>query len=53
MIRTLRLGNFKCFEDETIPLKRLTLLSGINGAGKSSMISAARPIYCSAPRKRT
>jgi predicted ATPase len=40
MIRTLRLGNFKCFEDETIPLERLTLLSGINGAGKSSIIQA-------------
>lgn len=40
MIQTLRLGNFKCFEDETIPLKRLTLLSGVNGAGKSSVIQA-------------
>lgn len=40
MIRTLRLGNFKCFQDETVPLERLTLLSGVNGAGKSSIIQA-------------
>lgn len=40
MIRSLHLGNFKCFEDETVPLERLTLLSGVNGAGKSSVIQA-------------
>lgn len=40
MIKSLHLGNFKCFEDETIPLERLTLLSGVNGAGKSSIIQA-------------
>lgn len=40
MIKTLRLGNFKCFEDEAIPLERLTLLSGVNGAGKSSVVQA-------------
>lgn len=40
MISSLRLGNFKCFQDETVPFKRLTLLSGVNGAGKSSVIQA-------------
>lgn len=40
MINSLRLGNFKCFQDETVPFKRLTLLSGVNGAGKSSIIQA-------------
>lgn len=40
MISSLRLGNFKCFRDEAIPLKRLSLLSGVNGAGKSSVIQA-------------
>ena len=48
MINSLTLGNFKCFENETIPLKQLTLLSGINGAGKSSVIQSLlilRQIY--------
>jgi hypothetical protein len=48
MIESITLGNFKCFADERIPLKRLTLLSGINGAGKSSVIQALlilRQIY--------
>ncbi|MER9546122.1 DUF3696 domain-containing protein [Mesorhizobium sp. M0437] len=40
MIRALRLGNFKCFENEVVPLQRLTLLSGVNGAGKSSVVQA-------------
>lgn len=48
MIRSVRLGNFKCFEDGIVPLERLTLLSGINGAGKSSVVQALlvlRQIY--------
>ncbi|RZJ46222.1 MAG: DUF3696 domain-containing protein [Brevundimonas sp.] len=40
MIDSITLGNFKCFENEEIPLRRLTLLSGINGAGKSSVIQS-------------
>lgn len=40
MIESVTLGNFKCFENETIPLRKLTLLSGINGAGKSSVIQS-------------
>ena len=40
MIRELRLVNFKCFEDESVPLERLTLLTGVNGAGKSSIVQA-------------
>lgn len=48
MIDSITLGNFKCFRNECIPLKRLTLLSGINGAGKSSVIQGLlilRQIY--------
>ena len=48
MIDSITLGNFKCFENETVPLKLLTLLSGINGAGKSSVIQGLlilRQIY--------
>ncbi|WP_428629944.1 DUF3696 domain-containing protein [Sphingopyxis sp.] len=40
MLKSLRLGNFKCFEDETFSLGALTVLSGINGAGKSSVVQA-------------
>jgi predicted ATPase len=40
MIDQLRLLNFKCFGDQTLDLKALTLLSGLNGAGKSSVLQA-------------
>ncbi len=40
MINQLRLKNFKCFEDNTIPFGGLTLLAGLNGTGKSSIIQA-------------
>ena len=38
MIKTLRLRNFKCFDDATFDLGRITLLAGLNGTGKSSVI---------------
>ena len=40
MLRTLRLQNYKCFEDQQIEFKTLTLLSGLNGTGKSSVIQS-------------
>ena len=40
MITELHVQNFKCFEDRTIPLNYLTLLSGLNGMGKSTIIQA-------------
>jgi predicted ATPase len=40
MITALHLHNFKCFEDQVIPLNNLTLLSGLNGMGKSTTIQA-------------
>lgn len=40
MIRQLRLHNFKCFEDQTLDLGALTLLSGLNGMGKSTVIQS-------------
>lgn len=40
MIDHIRLRNFKCFRDETIRFGGLTVLSGLNGAGKSSVIQA-------------
>jgi predicted ATPase len=40
MIKELSLGNFKCFDRVTIPFRNLTLLTGLNGMGKSSVLQA-------------
>ncbi len=40
MIQQISLNNFKCFEDETIDFAPLTLLTGLNGMGKSTVIQA-------------
>lgn len=40
MIRELHISSFKCFETLALPLRPLTLLSGENGGGKSSVIQA-------------
>lgn len=40
MIHALRLQNFKCFENQSIQFRPLTLLSGFNSTGKSSVLQA-------------
>ena len=40
MIDYMRLKNFKCFKEETVRFGGLTVLAGLNGAGKSSIIQA-------------
>jgi len=40
MNNTFQLSGFKCFRDETFDLKNLTVLTGSNGTGKSSLIQA-------------
>lgn len=40
MIKGLRLLNFKCFSDQHLRMAPLTLLSGLNGMGKSSVIQS-------------
>ena len=40
MIERVRMRNFKCFDDVSIPLGRLTVLAGLNGSGKSSVIQS-------------
>ncbi|MEI8705922.1 MULTISPECIES: AAA family ATPase [Pseudoalteromonas] len=42
MIETLNLVNFKSFVDLKLPLKPLTILSGLNNCGKSSIIQSLR-----------
>lgn len=40
MLRKLHLSCFKCFDVLDLPLGRLTLLTGVNGGGKSSVMQA-------------
>lgn len=40
MIDSLRLINFKAFEDQLLQFKPLTLLSGLNSTGKSSVLQS-------------
>jgi predicted ATPase len=40
MIESLQLTNFKCFEQQNVILKPLTLLAGLNSSGKSTIIQA-------------
>jgi len=38
MISSIELRNFKCFEKQEIKLGKITLLSGLNGLGKSTIL---------------
>lgn len=40
MLSEVTLDAFKCFERISVPLRPLTLLSGVNGGGKSSVMQA-------------
>ena len=40
MIKQLRVSNFKAFRDQRLPLTPLTLLTGLNGSGKSTVLQA-------------
>lgn len=40
MISAIKVKNFKCFKEIVLPLGNITLLSGLNSAGKSSLIHA-------------
>lgn len=40
MLRSLHIESFKCFEQLDLKLRPLTLLSGVNGGGKSSVIQS-------------
>lgn len=40
MLEQIRLENFKSFKDQEIELRPLTLLSGLNGMGKSSVLQS-------------
>jgi predicted ATPase len=40
MIRSLHLYNFKCFADQRLDIGAMTLLSGLNGMGKSTILQS-------------
>ncbi len=40
MLNVLNLRNFKAFHDLSVPFSQLTLLTGLNGSGKSSVLQA-------------
>ena len=40
MIHMFRLRNYKCFEDQSLTFNFLTLLSGLNSTGKSSVLQS-------------
>ncbi|MDD1147597.1 DUF3696 domain-containing protein [Pseudomonas sp. TNT2022 ID357] len=40
MSRTLNIHNFKAFKDQSVEIRPLTLLSGLNGTGKSTTLQA-------------
>lgn len=49
MIKKIRLVNFKCFEELNASLENITVLTGINGMGKSTLIQALLLLRQSAP----
>lgn len=40
MIQQLMINNFKCFGRQTLPLQNLTILAGLNGMGKSTVLQS-------------
>lgn len=40
MITNISISNFKCFEQQDIPFEPLTVLTGLNGCGKSTVIQS-------------
>ncbi|MDP3762024.1 MAG: AAA family ATPase [Ramlibacter sp.] len=50
MLTELRLQNFRCFEDHTIPLRACSVVVGKNNAGKSTLVDALRLVSIASSR---
>jgi hypothetical protein len=53
MIESLRIQNFRCYEDHVVPFRDLSVVIGRNNAGKSSLIEALRFVALALLRHRT
>jgi predicted ATPase len=53
MLQELNIQNFRCFENHTLPLSDLTVIVGVNNAGKSTIIEALRLVSVFANRAAT
>ncbi|MCJ7526253.1 MAG: AAA family ATPase [Candidatus Aminicenantes bacterium] len=53
MIKELKLENFRCFSDHTVPFNRTTVVIGRNNAGKSTLVEALRLVAIVASRYRS
>lgn len=45
MIKQLQIKGFKSFRDQTLDFSNLTILTGLNSSGKSSVLQAMRMLY--------
>jgi len=50
IINSIRVQNFRCICDETLPCEQLTALIGPNGSGKSSFLQALDKFYTPSAR---
>ena len=50
LIHSIKLKNYRCFEDAELSLKKTTLIVGSNNAGKSTITEALRVIGLAARR---
>jgi predicted ATPase len=52
VITRVRIERFKCYRDESIVLRQLTVLAGVNGGGKSTVLQAVLLLRDAAHRGR-
>ena len=53
MLTNIRLQNFRCFSDHSIPFRQCTIIVGRNNAGKSTLVDALRIVSLVTARYRT
>jgi len=53
MITELKLQNFRCFNEHTIPFKPISIVIGRNNAGKSTVVEALRLVSIVAARYKS
>jgi predicted ATPase len=51
MLRSLRLQNYRCFADHTVPFSPVTVVVGKNNAGKSTIVEALNLVAAAVNRK--